>query len=289
MNFFFLTKYNAFFSRSMLEPNHKTERTTSNATAFLDISKLAADDSSTSHENSPLDQISFQKQFISNEPLLRYRYPSVHLKPNQPQIDHHYISRSDILDSNRMLGSQNTFFGSLGFTKMVNNTINNPRKSITESSLDSMVNNLWNILSVQQNPASIPPRKVKPSMFQSKTEGDNCLPGIAKISTNLMNQDQKQDVHDKARMLSISSDEARNLKEHSHFSGHTASALKMVQGSTCSVDATLQFGPKSLKRGCYDGPHEVGPRPKKQKADRSALVSWSRVVDGSHLRLCSTR
>lgn len=267
-------KNNALFSQCMMEPNRKVERARSNATTSLDIPKSVTADSSTSYENS-LKQISLQNQFISNQQFSHNQYPSVHLNPNQPQIDH-YISQSDILDSKSTLCAQDTIFNSFDFTKMASNTINNPSKSVIENSLDPMVNNLWNISLVQQNLASIHPAKVASSMlFQSKMEGDKSLPGTAKVSMHPWNQDQKQDIHDNARMLSISSDEVRNLKEYSHSSGRK--------------DPTLQFGAKSPKRGCNGGPLEVVPRPKKQRVETSALVPWFRVVDGSHQRLCNAR
>jgi hypothetical protein len=265
----------------MLEPYHKVERT-SNDAASLDITKSTADASSNSHKNLPVNQISFQKQFISNQLFPQYQYPAVHLNPNQPQIDH-YGSQSNILDSKRILCSQNTLFGSLGFTRMASKTIDSPHISLTENSLDSMVNNLCNILSIQQNLASNLPTKAAPSMFQSKKEADGCLPGIFTISTNLLNQDLKQNVHGNARMLGGSTDETRNPKEHSHFSGNTGSAS--IQGSTCMKDGALQLHPESPKRGCYDSSHGVEPRPKRQKSDTLRLVSWSRVVDGSFQRL----
>lgn len=271
---FISNKNNALFSQCMMEPNRKVERARSNATTSLDIPKSVTADSTTSYENS-LKQISLQNQFISNQQLSHNQYPSVHLNPNQPQI-HHYISQSDILDSKSTLCAQDTIFNSFDFTKLASNTINNPSKSVIENSLDPMVNNSWNVSLVQQNLASIHPAKVASSvLFQSKMEGDKSLRSVAKVSMRPWNQDQKQDIPDNARMLSISSDEVRNLKEYSHFSGRK--------------DPTLQFGAKSPKRGCNGGPREVGPTPKKQRVETSALVSWFRVVDGSHQRLCNAR
>ncbi|KAJ3697961.1 hypothetical protein LUZ61_001666 [Rhynchospora tenuis] len=269
-------------SQIKLEPNQKAERATP---APLDLPKSATTDSSNSHIYSPLNQISLQKQFISNQSLADYQYPSFHLNPNQLQIDH-FSSESNILDSTRTFCSQNAFLGLSSFTKMASNAITNP--SVNENLLNSMVNHLENTLSEQQNLASMDPTKVTPSIFQSKMEEDNPLPGSTKISRNSFNQDQKKIIHDGAGMLSISSDEVK-IKEHSCISGNTGCALRTAQGHSCMIDATLQFDPQSPKRSCAVGPHELEPRPKRQKADASALISWCRVVDGSHQSLCSTR
>ncbi|KAJ4762917.1 dentin sialophosphoprotein-like protein [Rhynchospora pubera] len=275
-------------SQIMLEHNQKAERATR---APLDSPKSATTDSSNSHVYSPLNQISLQKQFIPNQSLADYQYPSVHLNPNQLQIDH-FSYQSNILDSERTFCSQNAFLGSFGFTKMTSDdAITNPNKSVNENSLNSMVNNLENILSVQQTLASMDPSKVIPSIFQSKMEGDNPMPGSIKISRNSLNQevqDQKKGIHDGEGIVSISSDEVK-FKEHSYISGNTGLASRTAQGHSSMIDATPQFDPQSPKRSCAGGLHELEPRPKRQKADASSLISWFRIVDGSHQSLCSTR